>query len=80
MPNYVHVEPKPFEADYYYGPEQYEDFGGPGSQLSREKSAAVKLRVDNTLRWRWVKDKSGNYVRLPALQHDSTRIDNVYHY
>ncbi|TFL05415.1 Leo1-like protein-domain-containing protein [Pterulicium gracile] len=53
MPNYVHVEPKPFEADYYYGPEQYEDFGGPGSQLSREKSAAVKLRVDNTLRWRW---------------------------
>jgi RNA polymerase-associated protein LEO1 len=62
MPNYVRVDSKPFDRDYYYGPEEYEDFG-QSSQLNREKSMTIKLRVENTLRWRWVKDEAGNYTK-----------------
>ncbi|CAL1714991.1 unnamed protein product [Somion occarium] len=55
MPNFVKVDSKPFHPDTYVGPEQ-EDEELTAESL-REKSMSIKLKVENTVRWRWVKDE-----------------------
>lgn len=63
MPNFVKVDSKPFHPDTYIGPDQ-EDEELAGAENARESSMSIKLKVENTLRWRWEKDKDGNYVSL----------------
>lgn len=60
MPNFVKVDSKPFHPDTYVGPEQ-EDEELTAESL-REKSMSIKLKVENTVRWRWVKDQHGQDV------------------
>lgn len=61
MPNYVRVDTKPFHPDTYIGPEQEEE-EFQQSETVREKSMSIKLRVENTVRWRWTKDDIGRDV------------------
>ncbi|KAI9066955.1 Leo1-domain-containing protein [Trametes sanguinea] len=58
MPNFVKVDSKPFHPDTYVGPEQEDEEGHPTESL-REKSMSIKLKVENTVRWRWAKDQLG---------------------
>ncbi|KAI0372747.1 Leo1-domain-containing protein [Pilatotrama ljubarskyi] len=58
MPNFIKVDSKPFHPDTYVGPEQ-EDEDGQQSESLREKSMSIKLKVENTVRWRWAKDQFG---------------------
>lgn len=60
MPNFVKVDSKPFHPDTYVGPEQ-EDEELTAESL-REKSMSIKLKVENTVRWRWVKDEHAQDV------------------
>ncbi|KAL6304513.1 Leo1-like protein-domain-containing protein [Sparassis latifolia] len=57
MPNFVKVDSKPFHSDTYLGPEQ-EDEEAQLPETLREKSMSIKLKVENTIRWRWVKDEN----------------------
>jgi len=61
MPNFVKVDSKPFHPDTYIGPE-HEDDDLQRNENVREKSMSIKLKVENTMRWRWTKDKSGEDV------------------
>ena len=70
IPNFIKVDSKPFHPDTYVGPDQ-EDEELAGAENSRESSMSVKLKVENTLRWRWVKDEDGNYVSLPLSRWTS---------
>ncbi|KAI9511594.1 Leo1-like protein-domain-containing protein [Russula earlei] len=54
MPNFVKVDSKPFHPDTYIGPEHEEDFSGG----AHDRDMGIKLRVENTVRWRWTKDKT----------------------
>ena len=58
MPNFVKVDSKPFHPDTYVGPEHEDDFASG----THERDMGIKLRVENTVRWRWVKDKDGQDV------------------
>ena len=60
-PNYVKVDSKPFHPDTYLGPEQ-EDEDAHHAESLREKSMTIKLKVENTVRWRWSKDELGQDV------------------
>ncbi|KAI0705174.1 Leo1-like protein-domain-containing protein, partial [Cytidiella melzeri] len=62
MPNFVKVDSKPFHPDTYIGPEQEDDEPQPDENL-REKSMSIKLKVENTVRWRWTKDDNGHDKR-----------------
>ncbi|KAI0788784.1 Leo1-like protein-domain-containing protein [Abortiporus biennis] len=62
MPNFVNVDSKPFHPETYIGPEQEDDDTHHAENL-REKSMSIKLKVENTVRWRWVKDKHGQDQR-----------------
>jgi len=42
------------------GPEHHEE---GGSASARERSMSIKLQVENTIRWRWAKDKEDNDVK-----------------
>ncbi|KAG6865709.1 hypothetical protein C0991_012525 [Blastosporella zonata] len=56
MPNFVKVDSKPFHPETYMGPEHDDD------ELAgdiRERSMSIKLKVENTVRWRWIKDEDG---------------------
>jgi len=64
MPNFVKVDSKPFHPDTYVGPE-HDDDESQQSENVREKSMTIKLKVENTLRWRWIKDDLGNDVSIP---------------
>ncbi|KAH6915846.1 Leo1-like protein-domain-containing protein [Coprinopsis sp. MPI-PUGE-AT-0042] len=56
-PNFVQVDSKPFHPDTYTGPEQEdEDFA---AENVKERSMTIKLKVENTIRWRWTKDETG---------------------
>jgi RNA polymerase-associated protein LEO1 len=54
MPNFVKVDSKPFHPDTYVGPEHEEDFLGG----THERDMGIKLRVENTVRWRWAKNRN----------------------
>ncbi|KAI0820363.1 Leo1-like protein-domain-containing protein [Trametes gibbosa] len=58
MPNFIKVDSKPFHPDTYVGPEQ-EDEESQQPESLREKSMSIKLKVENTVRWRWSKDQLG---------------------
>lgn len=66
MPNFVKMDTKPFHPDTYLGPEEEEPMQ---AESLREKSMSIKLKVENTVRWRWVKDSNGIDVRAdpPSL-------------
>ena len=61
MPNYVRVDTKPFHHDTYIGPEQEEE-EFQQTETIREKTMSIKLRVENTVRWRWTKGENGRDV------------------
>jgi len=61
MPNFVKVDSKPFHPDTYVGPEQDDEDTIPSENI-REKSMTIKLKVENTVRWRWYKDEFGQDV------------------
>jgi hypothetical protein len=63
MPNYVNVDPKPFHPDTYVGPEHEDEESQQQHVEAREKSMSIKLKVENTVRWKWTKDASGKDVR-----------------
>ena len=56
LPNFLKIDAKPFNPDTYEGPEEELAKG------SRESDMLVKLRVENTVRWRWTKDAEGRDV------------------
>lgn len=58
LPNFVKVDSKPFHPDTYIGPE-HDDEDAQQTENIREKSMTIKLKVENTVRWRWTKDESG---------------------
>lgn len=64
MPNFVKMDTKPFHPDTYLGPEEEDSMQ---AENLREKSMSIKLKVENTVRWRWVKDSNGIEVG-PAPQ------------
>lgn len=55
MPNYVRMDSKPFHPDTYMGPE-HDDEEVQQTENVREKSMSIKLKVENTVRWKWTKD------------------------
>ncbi|KAJ3732028.1 Leo1-like protein-domain-containing protein [Lentinula guzmanii] len=57
LPNFVKMDSKPFHPDTYIGPEQEDDDAVQQAETLREKSMSIKLKVENTIRWRWVKDE-----------------------
>ncbi|EKM50442.1 uncharacterized protein PHACADRAFT_263737 [Phanerochaete carnosa HHB-10118-sp] len=59
IPNFIKVDSKPFHPDTYIGPEQEEEAAHVG-ESSREKDMSIKLRVENTIRWHWIKDEHGH--------------------
>ncbi|KAG9312926.1 Leo1-like protein-domain-containing protein [Chiua virens] len=61
-PNFVKVDSKPFHPDTYVGPEQDEE-DSHANESAREKSMSIKLKVENTIRWRWIKDEFGQDKR-----------------
>ncbi|KAF8909343.1 Leo1-like protein-domain-containing protein [Gymnopilus junonius] len=62
VPNYVKVDSKPFHPDTYMGPEHDEEELLQGDS-GRERTMTIKLKVENTLRWRWTKDENGQDKR-----------------
>ncbi|TFK39967.1 Leo1-like protein-domain-containing protein [Crucibulum laeve] len=62
MPNFVKVDSKPFHPDTYIGPE-HEDEEMQQAESLREKSMTIKLKVENTVRWRWRKDEESGHER-----------------
>ncbi|KAF9054427.1 Leo1-like protein-domain-containing protein [Panaeolus papilionaceus] len=62
IPNFLKVEPKPFHPDTYIGPEHDEEEGAL-AENPQERSMSIKLKVGNTVRWRWNKDEYGQDVR-----------------
>lgn len=57
LPNFLSVEPRPFD------PEQYEDENPKGDAIDEEGKTRVKLKVENTIRWRYEKDSEGNLTK-----------------
>ncbi|VDK87038.1 unnamed protein product [Litomosoides sigmodontis] len=54
LPNFLSIEPRPFDQDHY------EDEFDEDDLLDEEGRARLKLRVENTIRWRYVLDDDGN--------------------
>ncbi|KAF9074915.1 Leo1-like protein-domain-containing protein [Rhodocollybia butyracea] len=59
LPNFVKMDSKPFHHDTYIGPEHEDDDAVQQAETLREKSMTIKLKVENTIRWRWIKDELG---------------------
>uniref|UniRef100_A0A914DY27 RNA polymerase-associated protein LEO1 n=1 Tax=Acrobeloides nanus TaxID=290746 RepID=A0A914DY27_9BILA len=57
FPNFLSVETKPFD------PEVYEDEIEEEEQLDEEGRSRLKLKLENTIRWRYAKDEIGNEIR-----------------
>jgi len=66
MPNFVKVDSKPFHPDTYMGPEHDDDELQQGENL-RERSMTIKLKVENTVRWKWARDEFGQDVCLEKI-------------
>lgn len=54
LPNFLSVEPRPFSHD------TYEDEMPKGDALDEEGKTRVRLKVENTIRWKYEKDSEGN--------------------
>ncbi|KAH7729256.1 Leo1-like protein [Aphelenchoides avenae] len=57
LPNFLTVEPKPFDAEVYENEVEDEE------QQDEEGRTRLKLKVENTIRWRYSKDEQGNETR-----------------
>ncbi|CAH3130896.1 unnamed protein product [Pocillopora meandrina] len=57
MPNFLSIEHKPFD------PALYEDEMEEDEVLDEEGRARLKLKVENTIRWRYRKDEEGNEIK-----------------
>eukprot|EP00112_Aurelia_sp_Birch-Aquarium-sp1_P007484 Seg1816.10 transcript_id=Seg1816.10/GoldUCD/mRNA.D3Y31 product="RNA polymerase-associated protein LEO1" protein_id=Seg1816.10/GoldUCD/D3Y31 len=57
LPNFLSVETKPFDSAFY------EDEIDEDEVLDDEGRARLKLKVENTLRWRHGKDQEGNEIK-----------------
>lgn len=57
LPNFLSVETKPFDSAFY------EDEIDDDEVLDEEGRARLKLKVENTIRWRSTKDFEGNDVK-----------------
>ncbi|KAK3586624.1 hypothetical protein CHS0354_029505 [Potamilus streckersoni] len=57
LPNFLSVETRPFDRD------TYEDEIDEDEVLDEEGRARCKLKVENTMRWRTVKDEEGNELK-----------------
>lgn len=66
MPTFVQVDSKPYHPDTYMGPE-HEDEELQQTENMRERSMTIKLKVENTVRWRWIKDENGQDVSVAAV-------------
>ncbi|KAI5936647.1 RNA polymerase-associated protein LEO1 [Manis javanica] len=56
LPRFLSVEPKPFEPQYYE--DEFED-----KVLDEEDKTRLKLKVENTIRWRIRRDEEGNKIK-----------------
>eukprot|EP00741_Cyanophora_paradoxa_P016447 tig00020918_g15880.t1 len=56
LPNILGIEPKPFSAETYED-EEYEN-----REEDEEGNSRIRLRKDNVIRWRYVRDDSGNVI------------------
>ncbi|VDN05254.1 unnamed protein product [Thelazia callipaeda] len=54
FPNFLSIEPRPFDQEHY------EDEFDEDDLLDEEGRARLKLRVENTIRWRYILDDYGN--------------------
>ncbi|KAI2653979.1 RNA polymerase-associated protein LEO1 [Labeo rohita] len=57
LPNFLSVEPRPFDPQYYE--DEFED----EEMLDEEGRTRLKLKVENTIRWRSRRDEEGNEVK-----------------
>jgi len=58
LPNFLSVDTKPFDSNYY------EDISSDEDEiLDEEGRARLKLKVENTIRWRYSKDKDGEEIK-----------------
>ncbi|KAH7105847.1 Leo1-like protein-domain-containing protein [Auriculariales sp. MPI-PUGE-AT-0066] len=62
LPNYLKLDSRPFEKEVYTGPENEEDLRA-NPDLLRDRSASIRLEVENTMRWRWVRGPDGTMIR-----------------
>lgn len=70
MPTFVNVDSKPFHPDTYIGPE-HDDDDDTQTDNVREKSMSIKLKVENTVRWKWTKDEMGQDVSIYIANHET---------
>ncbi|XP_074737052.1 RNA polymerase-associated protein LEO1 isoform X1 [Strix uralensis] len=57
LPNFLSVEPRPFDPQYYE--DEFED----EEMLDEEGRTRLKLKVENTIRWRMRRDEEGSEIR-----------------
>ncbi|KAJ6664066.1 hypothetical protein lerEdw1_008281 [Lerista edwardsae] len=57
LPNFLSVEPRPFDPQYYE--DEFED----EEMLDEEGRTRLKLKVENTIRWRTRRDDEGTEIR-----------------
>ncbi|KAF0880377.1 LEO1 protein, partial [Crocuta crocuta] len=57
LPRFLSIEPKPFDPQYYE-----DEFEGK-KVLDEEERTRLKLKVENTVRWRKRRDEKGNEVK-----------------
>ena len=75
MPNFVSIDTKPYHPETYIGPEQEdEELHG---HSAKERSGLFKIRVENTVRWRWSKDEHGQDVGYLTIQDLKTFIHSL---
>ena len=64
LPNFLSVESRPFDQD------TYEDEMEDGEQQDEEGRTRLKLKVENTIRWRQERDKEGQ----PVIQSNARMV------
>uniref|UniRef100_A0A671R5R1 RNA polymerase-associated protein LEO1 n=2 Tax=Sinocyclocheilus anshuiensis TaxID=1608454 RepID=A0A671R5R1_9TELE len=57
LPNFLSVEPRPFDPQYYE--DEFED----EEMLDEEGRTRLKLKVENTIRWRTRRDEEGSEIK-----------------
>ncbi|KAM5340244.1 RNA polymerase-associated protein LEO1-like [Glossophaga mutica] len=57
LPKFLSIEPKPFDPQYY------EDEFADEKVLDEEERTRLKIKVENTIRWRAHRDEAGNEIK-----------------
>ncbi|XP_053784405.1 RNA polymerase-associated protein LEO1 [Desmodus rotundus] len=57
LPKFLSIEPKPFDPQYY------EDEFADEKVLDEEERTRLKIKVENTIRWRTRQDEAGNEIK-----------------